>query len=192
MRKVFLVLIIGIMTISLSYAENKPMQVRLVLNEKEAENEPYEIFDYKINTKSPPEKIFVSHNVVLSNEDIDEIYIIRAEDRYKQYPETVKTAIGKEEKTLVIPHAERKGWYETPELTIVFNEEGAKKLEEFSRANSKKSCAIVFDEKVLCVTKMMFPLTAGKIGIESTEIPTDIEAIEIVGQSGFEPKFIYE
>jgi len=122
MKRIILILAICIINIQFSYAENKPIQFRLVLSEREAENEPHDIFDYKVNPVSPVKKIFVSKNVALSNEDIKEVFIVRAENRYKQYPEGYATKTDEGVKTLEIPHEERKGWYEDPEIKILFRQ----------------------------------------------------------------------
>ena len=192
MKKVVIALLSFSLVATLSYAETKSLQFRLVLSQEEAESVPHDVYSFKLNKSKPVKEVFVGKEVVLSNEDIKELYIIRAQNRYKQYPEAYKTITKDGIKTVGVGREGRKGWYESPEIRIVFTPQGAKKLEEFSKKNTQKSCAVVFDGKLLCMPMMMFPLTAGKIGIESVDIPNDEIATDMVKQLGFEPKYLDE
>ncbi|MDP2939410.1 MAG: hypothetical protein Q8O13_04935 [Candidatus Omnitrophota bacterium] len=192
MKKAIILLIVCLLGISLSYAENKPFQIRLVLTKEEAKNIPHDVYAYQLNKSKLPQKLLVSKEVALANEDIKEVYIIRAENRYKQYPEVYRARAEDGIKTLKINKEERKKMYSNPEIRILFTDMGVKKLEEFSKRNLKRKCAIVFDGKVLSSPVMMEPLTAGAISIDSYDITNDKAAKKIVRQLGFKPRFLYE
>lgn len=193
MKKLLIPAFLSLLLIPIAInAENKTLEFRLVLSENEAKEIPHDIIEYKDNPMGSPQEIIVGKEIFLSNKDIEKLLIIRAKNRYKQYPEEYKTITDEGIKTLKIDHEERKGWYINPEIKVIFTRKGSKKLEEFSRNNKKRHCAIIFDGKILTAPRMMVPLTAGQISIESPRIPNNEVAEDIVKQLGFEPKYIYE
>lgn len=185
MRKAIILLIVCLLGISLSYAENKPFQIRLVLTEEEAKTTPYDVYTYQLY--KGPQQLLVSKEVALANEDIKEAYIIRAKNSYKQYPEAYKTVTKGVEKTLKIDTETRKEMYSQPTIKLLFTDR--RKLEEFSRKNLNRQCAIVFDGRLLMAPFIREPLTLSAMSIWAKN---DEAALEIVQQLGFEPKFLYE
>ena len=73
-----------------------------------------------------------------------------------------------------------------PAMQIVFNASGAAKLEDISRRYMGESLALIVNGRIVFISNMRVPLTAGRVGIFDREIDTDHKAAEFIRSMGFE------
>ena len=189
MKRLFVVLIICLIGICDLHAQEKTFRICVVLTDTETSAVPHEIYQYAMRANKPAKKLLIDKNAIISSNDIENAFIIRAENRWKQFPDAYLTQDKDGLKKLKV---DRKGWEETPEVKIILSEEGTKILDEFTRNNKGRELAVIWQGKVLMVLRIMVPVTAGKLGISSNEITTDEDAIKLVQELGFEPEFRYE
>ncbi|MBD3246714.1 MAG: hypothetical protein GF333_06835 [Candidatus Omnitrophica bacterium] len=160
--------IIGLWT-SYSFANNSQFQVRLALEEKETQTMPHDLFPYTL-PGGEEIQLAVAKDVVLSTQDVQEASIRLQEDLIKDMPDAVWTVDSDGLKVLRYTEQDKLNLTAEPRIEFKLTDEGARKFADFTKKNTRKSVAVIGDNRVLAKVMIMEPITSGKIQIFT---PTD-------------------
>ncbi len=160
MKKTILVILMILIGTTLSFAKTKDIRFSLVLTEQEAQTIPNKKFNYAPRPGEKAKDIFVSNEPLLSREDINAVIVVKKQDpREKQLPA----------------------------IDLVFTLEGAKKLEDVTSKNLRRSIAFVAGDQVVSAPYIIYPLSLGHMMLSSWTIATDDSAKNFVNELGFKP-----
>lgn len=143
-----------------SFAKAKEVQLSLVLSPEDAKNKPATKYSYISQPGGKSKDLLVSKEVLLSNSDIQGMIVIKKEDTKMK---------------------------ELPFIDIVFNQEGAKKLEKITTDHLRKSIAVLFGNQVLSAPYVIYPITKGHIMVSHWSVATNEAAADLIKEAGFTP-----
>jgi len=161
-------LLIGLWT-SCLFADNSQFQVRLVLDDKEAQVISHDTLPYT-SPRGEEIQLPVGKDIVLSVQDVQDTSIRLQEDLIKDMPDAVWTVDSDDVKVLRYTEQDKLNLTAEPRIEFKLTADGAKKIADFTRNNVKKSVAVIGNNRVLAKVMIMAPIESGKIQIFS---PTD-------------------
>lgn len=169
MLKILIVGAIMVLWSSYSFADNAQFQVRLALEEKEAQTMPHDTLAYT-SPRGDEVQLAVAKDVVLSTEDVQEASIRLQEDLIKDMPDAVWTIDFDGLKVLRYSEQDRLNLTAEPRIEFKLTSDGAKRFADFTKKNIKKFVAIIGDNRVLAKVLIVAPIEGGRIQIFA---PTD-------------------
>lgn len=177
--------IIGLWT-SCLFADNSQFQVRLALDEKEAQAVSHDTLPYT-SPSGEEMQLPVGKDIVLSVQDVQDASIRLQEDLIKDIPDAVWTVDSDGLKVLRYTEQDKLNLTAEPRIEFKLTAEGTKKFADFTRNNVKKSAAVIGNNRVLVKVMIMVPVEGGKIQISS---PTDKvnEMVKLVESMGLKLK----
>gem|GEM_PF-1641185 len=167
--KILFSIFLVLFAISNCFADSPNFQMRLVLDEKEAQTVPHDIFPYT-SPKGQKTEIYVAKDIILAVEDVQDVLIELQEDLLKKLPQEYWTIGSDGYKVLHYTQEDRLNLTAEPRIDFTLTEAGKKKLADFTKNNLQKFAAVIGDNRVLAKVKITAPISSGKFQIFS---PTD-------------------
>lgn len=146
------------------FANDSQFQVRLVLDAEEAKTIPHDSFSYT-SPRGKNTELYVAKDIILSAQDVQDVYIKLQEDLLKDLPDGYWTIGSDGLKVLRYNEQDKLNLTAEPRIEFELTAEGAKKFTDFTKNHTQKSVAVIGDNQVLEKVMIMTPIQSGKIQI---------------------------
>jgi len=167
--KVFTIFIMSLIIClwsSYSFADNSQFQVRLALNEKEAQTISHDVLPYT-SPRGEEVEIAVGKDVVLAVQDVQDASIRLQEDLLKDLPDGYWTMDSDGIKVLRYTEQDKLNLTAEPRIEFKLTVDGTRKFADFTKNNIRKSVVVIGNNRVLAKVMIMEPIESGKIQIPS-------------------------
>ena len=163
MKKITLLAIFSLMmcSIAFAYAKTKAIEFRQVLKE-ESKSRETKTYSYSARPDGEKKDLIVAPEAILSNQDIDQIVIIRKEQNVLK---------------------------DLPILDIIFKPVASQKLADFTQAHIGEELAVLVDGQLLIAPYLVHPVTKGHYLLSTWKITTNEQAEQFAKDLGFTPTF---
>jgi hypothetical protein len=168
MKKTIITILVLLLPV-ICFADSSKFQVRLVLDQQEAQSIPHDVFPYT-SSRGQITEVAVAKDAILSIEDVQEVSIEIQENLLKNLPEEYWTIGPNGHKLLRYIQQDKLNLITEPRINFTLTETGKKKFAEFTGNNLRKFIAVIGDNRILAKVMITAPIMGGKFNIFS---PTD-------------------